>query len=79
MSKNILTRKQITISNVFLGKFNNYLKEIPLTDIFKTLQDVNLIILQEDQTKWTGFLCGEKGRAVFDIGNIFYKKRKQSI
>ena len=73
MSKNILTRKTIQIANTFLGKFNNYFKEIPLNDIFKTLQDINLVILQEDQTKWEGFLCGEQGRAVFDIGNIFTK------
>ena len=73
MSKNKLTSKTIKIVNTFLAKFNNYLPNIPLEEIFKTLQDVNLIPLQEDQTKWQGFLCGDNGRACFDIGNIFHK------
>ena len=71
MSKNILVAKIRKELNKQLP--NNYFPEIPLEKIFNTLLQNNITALQEDGTKWTGFLCGEKGRAVFDLGNIFTK------
>ena len=43
-------------------------EEIPLTKIFQTLEDWGLVVLQEDNTKWGGFLCGDEGQCTFEIG-----------
>jgi len=41
---------------------------IPLNLIDDILGEFNLTLIQEDNTKWSGFLCGETASAVFDLG-----------
>jgi hypothetical protein len=79
MKQNNLSATTIKKANTFLTGFNNYFKEIPINQIFKTLRDLNIIVLQEDQTVWQGCLCGEKGRGIFDIGNILWKTNENNI
>lgn len=40
---------------------NSYLKDIPLQEIFDLLELNNIIPVQEDGTKWGGFLMGNAG------------------
>ena len=45
-----------------------YHAEIPLGDIQKILEKYGLIMLQEDRTKWSGFLLGRNSQGFFDLG-----------
>jgi len=47
-----------------------YFKQIPLDALGDALVDSGMIMLQEDNTEWAGWLCGEKGRAFFRIAPI---------
>ncbi len=47
----------------------NYYKKVPIDDIVKILSKVGIVLLQEDGTKWTGFLLGANGRATIEIGH----------
>jgi hypothetical protein len=42
---------------------------IPLDDMFKALEDNGLTPIQEDGTKWSGFLCGLAGEAILNVIN----------
>ena len=42
---------------------NKYFKEIPLDEIFGALAKIDLIVVQEDGTRWSGFLTGASGQA----------------
>ena len=42
---------------------NKYFKEIPLDEIFEALEKIGLIAVQEDGTRWSGFLTGASGQA----------------
>lgn len=43
-----------------------YHRSIPLNGMFEVLTNNGLIPISEDGSEWSGFLCGESGRA--DIG-----------
>lgn len=47
-----------------------YFKEIPIKEISNILKKFDIVILQEDNTKWSGFLVGESSYTTFDIANI---------
>jgi len=65
-----------------------YFSQIPLSDICQILNKYNLVILQEDDTEWSGFLCGgvkKTEQVYFDLGWLNtldqhkrYEKVKQS-
>lgn len=54
-------------TNKELQKFNDYFAEIPLSDIFAVVEKNIGMVVQEDGTRWSGFLCGEAGQASFQI------------
>lgn len=51
-----------------------YFSQIPLEDISQALKECGLVLLQEDNTEWAGWLCGEEGRATFSIGGYVTKR-----
>jgi len=68
-------RKKLTLKqnikkkiNTKLTRLDNYHDKIPLKDIQDILEQFDIIILQEDFTKWSGFLMGKEGQEYFDIG-----------
>ena len=46
-----------------LSALGNYHPSIPLDDIFSCVSSNGGMVVQEDDTPWSGFLCGEKGNA----------------
>jgi hypothetical protein len=54
---------------------NKYFEKIPLKDTSDILKKYGLILLQEDQTEWDGFLTGNNARATFDVGYIETKDK----
>lgn len=47
---------------------NHFHDNIPLADIDNMLADFNLTLIQEDNTKWSGFFCGSEASTTFDLG-----------
>lgn len=47
-----------------------YFRQIPLQDIWSILRKYGVIVLQEDGTKWDGFLVGRQAQTYFDIAPI---------
>lgn len=47
------------------SRFHNY---IPLKEIQDILSESNLILIQEDNTEWSGLICGREGHTIFDLG-----------
>ena len=45
-----------------------YHNQIPFGDISDILKKYGLVVLQEDRTKWSGFLTGRDGNDTFDLG-----------
>lgn len=44
-----------------------YFRKIPIDDIFDVLENLGLIPIQEDGTRWSGLLLGRKGDAKIDL------------
>lgn len=40
---------------------------IPLDEIFQVIEDHGCVVLQEDNTKWSGFLCGREQQTYFPV------------
>jgi len=53
-----------SLQRICVGK---YYDEIPIAEIFEALADNNIVALQEDNTEWTGFLCGEQANVQFNV------------
>jgi len=60
-------RKKI---NGELTKLPTYNEGIPLDLIENILQKYNLLLLQEDNTPWSGFITGAEGHALFSLGYL---------
>ena len=45
--------------NKALARLDNYQKEIPIDEIFDILRQNNVVVLQEDGTKWSGFVTSQ--------------------
>jgi len=58
-------RKKI---NRELISLENYHVGIPLEIIENILKKYNLLLLQEDNTPWSGFITGAEGQATFTLG-----------
>lgn len=41
---------------------------IPLDKVSEFLSEFDLILLQEDNTEWSGLLCGREANTVFTLG-----------
>lgn len=50
--------------------FNTYFPSIPLDEITKILGKYNIVMLQEDDTEWSGFLCGDHERTSFNLADM---------
>lgn len=62
-----------TIKNQINRKLSNlgtYHAEIPLTAIFEIVKEKAGQVVQEDNTPWSGFLCGESGSCYFNISGV---------
>ena len=46
-----------------------YFDEIPLGDLFTILDNHGLVAVQEDNTRWSGILCGENIQTTFDLAD----------
>lgn len=66
------TRSQINKGIALIT--NSYLKDIPLKEIFDLLELNNIIPIQEDGTKWSGFLMGSA-----ECGSEKAKNQRASI
>lgn len=44
-----------------------YYPEVPLSDIFAIVEKKAGMVVQEDGTPWSGLLCGDDGRAKFEV------------
>jgi hypothetical protein len=58
------TRKKVAKE---LHAMGDYHPDIPLERIFKTLRDNGIVVLMEDHTEWSGFLCGREGNCIMEI------------
>jgi hypothetical protein len=47
--------------NKSLSKIGTYHNEIPLDTIFSCIKANGGTVVQEDDTEWNGFMCGEQG------------------
>ena len=52
----------------------NYHPRVPLEQIFEVLKEKGFTPLQEDETTWEGFLCGETGRVNITLFNTITNK-----
>ena len=44
-----------------------YFNEIPLADIMGAIENHGYLVVDEEHKRWSGFLCGREGQAMFDI------------
>jgi len=57
-----------SINKVLQNDFSkNYFNSIPLGEMFKVLEIHGLLAVQEDGSKWDGFLCGQNGRIEIEL------------
>lgn len=49
---------QVSIQNVVKS---TYFTQIPLDEMSDALKDMGIVMVQEDFTEWSGFLCGDQG------------------
>jgi hypothetical protein len=64
MKLTVYHRKQLNKA-VFAILKPTYFESIPLGAIFDVMKDWGFVVVQEDGTPWSGFLCGEEGQANF--------------
>jgi hypothetical protein len=56
--------------NKELSALPTYHNEIPLSQIFEIVEKHAGKVVQEDNTPWSGFLCGDSGQTTFDIEGV---------
>jgi len=44
-----------------------YFNEIPLPNIMEAIEGLGYLVVNEEHNRWSGFLCGREGQAMFDI------------
>lgn len=47
-----------------------YFNEIPISEMFGELKKLGVVVLQEDNTEWSGLLVGSSGQTNFVLGPI---------
>jgi hypothetical protein len=64
--------KQTTLNHInkSLSELPVYNSTIPLDDIFQIVKDNGGLVVDESGEEWSGFLCGESGRAVMAVTGI---------
>lgn len=43
---------------------------IPMIDIMDALEELGIVVLQEDNTRWAGMFVGRQGSADFELGDL---------
>lgn len=61
--------KSKVVEGLYNFTFNTYFSEIPLSEINAILAANNLVLIQEDGTKYSGMFCGREGRALIEIAH----------
>lgn len=56
-----------------LHALGDYHDGIPLDDLRAVLKKHGLVLLQEDQTLFCGFFCGQKGSCLLEVGFEYTK------
>lgn len=56
--------------NKALCALDNYHEAIPLDAINRILEKNGFMLTQEDDTRWSGFFCGESGRAAINVADM---------
>jgi hypothetical protein len=56
-----------------------YFTSIPLDEIFDVLKQNDIVPLQEDNTEWSGLLCGREGRMSLELGDVMSKYKINDI
>jgi len=56
-----------------------YFSSIPLDEIFDVLNSNGLVALQEDNTEWSGILCGTNSRMDLPLADITTKRQVNDI
>ena len=87
INKLLIEAKRITLNSSIKKKINKditnlttpknktkFFDKIPLQTIFDILLKYNIVALQEDFTKWDGFLTGASATVDFDIAPISTKE-----
>jgi len=69
MMINQATRRtaQIIVQNILKPTYFNY---IPIGELDEALQDMGIVMLQEDNTEWAGFLLGDEGDVFIRIAPL---------
>lgn len=65
--------------NKELRELGDYHPEIPLDKIEDILEKYGIVLLQEDYTKWSGFLLGEESNTYIEIGYINTARQENDI
>lgn len=63
-------RKKINKELQNLTSPNKYFFSIPLQEIKDILKKYDIVLLQEDNTEWSGWLLGNNSQTNFTLGNI---------
>jgi len=62
-------RKNLRLINQVICFLPNYHENIPLDTVFGACEKHGLVPLQEDGTRWGGFLCGSEGEMLLPLGD----------
>ncbi len=65
-----MTRKEVSKVNKVLTKLPVYWDYIPFKEICEELKKFDLIPIQEDNTAWSGLLCGDSQQELFTLGHF---------
>jgi len=56
-----------------------YFTEIPINIIGDALKENGIVMLQEDNTEWSGIFCGEQGQCIIILADEKSKYEKDGI
>lgn len=67
---------QVVLQNVVK---RTYFKHIPINDIDIALQDMEIVMVQEDNTEWTGMFCGDQGECFIRLAPMNFNINKDGV
>ena len=67
MNRKLRNQAQKAIQNVLKQTYFDY---IPIGEIDMALQNIGIVMLQEDNTEWSGFFVGNKGECLLRLASI---------
>ncbi len=62
-------RKQVSKEVYPILKQSFFKDGVPLAELFLALSRCDVVALQEDNTEWSGMLCGSEGRALITLAS----------